>query len=61
LKIRSINSVTVNKNERRIHSSKYTTLLLIPEYFRDWKVFNDPEYDPREEEYVDQPVKTMSI
>jgi len=25
-------------------ANKYTTILSIPEYFRDWKVFNDPNY-----------------
>jgi len=44
MKLRSIASVQVTENTRQIMANKYTTILTIPEYFRDWKVFNDPNY-----------------
>jgi len=44
MKLRSIASVQVTEDKRRIMANKYTTVLTIPEFFRDWKVFNDPNY-----------------
>jgi len=48
IKLRSIASINDAAGDNKtIQTSKYTTVLTVPEYFRDWKVFNDPEYDPK--------------